>query len=286
MTLFPVSRYLDPHHKRHFEEQYLPKDAAAEIKQTAERKHQAPDEDQDGEQRAPGKKAKLKGRNKKRPIEKRPDAADKMCPGLLSEDGCNFGSACRFNHDKESFMKSKPEDIAAECYVFKTFGKCKYGITCRYSKHHTTDELNNVVNEDLYEKTKDAKTSYNILPKEQQRLLWKRKYDFNKANTTYKQVQAEHEKRVKEQEKARKMLEAQKKENSTATQGAVGMAMDIVDEADPVPNAAATNCTVDKVDTAIPPTEETCEKQANNGDYDVKFLPDSKKKVKCLVILI
>ncbi|XP_076472374.1 tRNA-dihydrouridine(47) synthase [NAD(P)(+)]-like [Babylonia areolata] len=130
----------------------------------------------------PSKKIKLKGRNKHRPNTFRTDDSKKMCPAILGERECQFGEKCKFCHDVAVYVKNKPEDIGEECHNFKTFGKCPYGFACRFSKHHITSDYKNITDQELFEKMASQPQVQNTLTKDLQHLLWKKKYDFSKAN--------------------------------------------------------------------------------------------------------
>jgi len=152
------------------------------IKDSSEDQNQA-----DGNE-SPQKKVKLKGRNKQRPVNKRIQAEDKLCPSVLHQRVCSFGEKCKFSHDIKQFMEKKPADIGPECHNFLTFGKCHYGLACRFGKMHISDESKNIVNTELFEKVCKDKITLNVLEKELQVKLWKKKYDFSKANDNVCQI--------------------------------------------------------------------------------------------------
>ena len=59
------------------------------------------------------------------------------------------------------YLASKQLDIGSECFLFKSFGRCRRGVTCRFAESHIVrDELNRVrnkVNHDLIKKVKPIK---------------------------------------------------------------------------------------------------------------------------------
>lgn len=142
------------------------------------------------------KKLRLKGRNKKRPFEKRPEASQKLCASIAQERECKFGDKCMFLHDLKAFFNSKPKDIGPTCYLFEKYGKCPYSLSCRFAQHHLSEDLTNLVNMEVYEKQKEAlnKRFLNNLDKDVQRLLWKKKYEFSKSQ---KFIDSEQKKDVK-----------------------------------------------------------------------------------------
>ncbi len=80
-------------------------------------------------------------------------------------------------HDLQSFMNAKPPDISENCYLFESYGKCPYGVACRYGAKHLTVDLKNIVNEDIYDSTR-AKSTFNVLSKVLQEQLRKRTFEF------------------------------------------------------------------------------------------------------------
>ncbi|KAI1902017.1 hypothetical protein AGOR_G00040380 [Albula goreensis] len=98
--------------------------------------------------------------------------------------GCFYGDKCKFLHNIAEYMKLKPADIGERCYLFDSFGKCHYGVTCRYAKAHTSDDLKNIVNEDLWKKHDQRVPVKNSLDKNLQRQLRKRQVSF-KASEEY-----------------------------------------------------------------------------------------------------
>lgn len=137
------------------------------------------DRDNDG---PPCKRIKLKGRNSQRPKGRRVDASDKLCPSYMQDKECSYGDRCKFSHNKSLFMANKSADIATVCYLFETYGKCPYGITCRFAKSHISDDLKNIISP-VFKDMKDRESFVrNVLKKDLQVSLWKRRYDFSKSD--------------------------------------------------------------------------------------------------------
>lgn len=107
---------------------------------------------------------------------------EKLCPAILQSRECSFGDKCKFNHDKEKFMASKPVDIGEHCYLFETYGRCPYGIACRFGKSHISTDLQNVVRSDTENSLVREHTVSNVLKKDLQVSLWKRTYDFSRSD--------------------------------------------------------------------------------------------------------
>jgi tRNA-dihydrouridine synthase 3 len=107
-----------------------------------------------------------------------------LCPTILNEKECRFGDKCKFCHDVSAFVKDKPEDIGPVCHNFVTFGRCPYGIACRYGKDHISEDLKNITNQELFDRVASQPSQFhNTINKDVQSLLWKKKYDFSKADT-------------------------------------------------------------------------------------------------------
>lgn len=164
----------------------------------------------------PGRK-KRRGQNKNRPVPIKFSRDDRLCPDVLnaangtseaaaaasvvevqdgggesgegdrggrvetakSGDPCRFGDRCKFRHDVSSYLQSKPPDIGDECHVFKTLGRCAWGLMCRFGDSH----IDRVNGRNLSkEGPPSALTESNHLTKQ---LLWdlrKNSYSFKTAD--------------------------------------------------------------------------------------------------------
>ncbi|XP_067862748.1 tRNA-dihydrouridine(47) synthase [NAD(P)(+)]-like [Heptranchias perlo] len=144
----------------------------------------------EGEHKQSNKKAR--GQNKNRPHMK-PNQYDhdpKLCTSVCQEPPkkCYFGDKCRFLHDVSKYLASKPADLGDRCYLFDTYGRCQYGITCRYAKSHIGPDNKNLVNEDLMKTWEKKVIVQNSLNKELQQVLRKKKFCFNKSEQYLKQL--------------------------------------------------------------------------------------------------
>ena len=162
----------------------------------------------------PAKKIKLKGRNKNRPKGKRVDASEKLCPAIVHEHACSYGDKCKFNHDKAAFMANKPADIADHCYLFDTYGKCDFGITCRFARCHLSENFDNLQKENFTSDKPRAETIKNVLKKDLQVSLWKKKYDFSRSNSVLDEICPEANKYLKAKDKSAEMKRNQTKVES------------------------------------------------------------------------
>ncbi|KAK6622183.1 hypothetical protein RUM44_001990 [Polyplax serrata] len=89
---------------------------------------------------------------------------------------------CRYLHDVNKFLQSKPPDIGNECHVFQTRGHCPRGISCRFGSQHITENGRNLVDESIkvqYEK--NVPKTLTFYTKELENDLRKRSYDFKKS---------------------------------------------------------------------------------------------------------
>lgn len=153
-------------------------------------------EGKDSTAEPPTKKQKVTGTNKHRPKLIKAPRSSKLCKSVwclrVGEDEANKCSneKCAFSHDVDAYLESKPEDHDGECHNFRTFGMCHYGLTCRYGRDHIEGKRNKV-NEELWSKHENSPKVLNVLKKEVQFDLRKRKFDFGKALKIHKMVQSE-----------------------------------------------------------------------------------------------
>ncbi|XP_061186084.1 tRNA-dihydrouridine(47) synthase [NAD(P)(+)]-like [Saccostrea echinata] len=174
------AEYVLVNHKPELVTEYISQETKDQLEQGQKRKVEE-------NEKQPSKKMKVKGRNKQRPVT-HIKPKDKLCPTISQERECNFGDKCKFSHDIKAFMEAKPKDIGPDCYLFELYGKCPYGIACRYGSKHISEDYKNIINEELYEKKSKVKTVLNTLSKDLQVTLWKKRYNFEKANEIVQQV--------------------------------------------------------------------------------------------------
>ncbi|XP_053440103.1 tRNA-dihydrouridine(47) synthase [NAD(P)(+)]-like isoform X2 [Nycticebus coucang] len=143
-----------------------------------------------GEQLPAHKRAR--GQNKSRPHMK-PTHYDKnrLCPSLIqgSVAKCFFGDRCRFLHDVGCYLETKPADLGPRCVLFETFGRCPYGVTCRFAMAHMGPEGQNLVQEDLVVRWAHlSPVVCNGLDRTLQQQLRKREIRFERAEQTLRQL--------------------------------------------------------------------------------------------------
>lgn len=127
---------------------------------------------------------KERGQNKHRPRTK-VSVCNQLCPSLYlykgDESFCRFGDKCRYMHSITDYLASKLPNISDECYMFENYGYCPYGLACRFNSKHISSDYHNLTNELLYNAGR-AKSERNLLGKELQERLRKRKEEFPRSD--------------------------------------------------------------------------------------------------------
>uniref|UniRef100_Q6PEH0 tRNA-dihydrouridine(47) synthase [NAD(P)(+)] n=1 Tax=Danio rerio TaxID=7955 RepID=Q6PEH0_DANRE len=180
------------------------------------------------------KKIKMRGQNKSRPHVKPHTYEDKrLCTSIIQERDsvCPYGEKCRFLHDVSEYLSTKAADLGDQCHLFNTLGKCPYGLTCRYAKAHTSADLKNMVNTELYRASAGRENTTNLLDKELQKRLRKKQQRFPGADAFLKSIsraprpehnsreqRGKHEDQRQKHEEQREQTDEQSKNTEDQTQ--------------------------------------------------------------------
>jgi tRNA-dihydrouridine synthase 3 len=118
--------------------------------------------------------------NKKRNRDALKKTEIRYCHAFIGTGSCDNGLNCRFSHDLISLMKAKPENLGSVCYKYDKYGFCNEGVTCRFGSMH----IDNTTGINLSRPVEQGGViqrpiDFNILNKDLQHLLWKKKYDYN-----------------------------------------------------------------------------------------------------------
>lgn len=126
---------------------------------------------------------KLRGQNRSRPHSTTQPASSKLCFKFLSGDGCPHGDTCRYGHDIQAFLESKPPDLGDRCPLMEAYGQCRYGVVCRFAGAHNVQKNGEVA---LRQEGQGAEQ--NTLSRDLQMELRKRRFDFTNAEKVIKDI--------------------------------------------------------------------------------------------------
>jgi tRNA-dihydrouridine synthase 3 len=59
-----------------------------------------------------------------------------LCAAVVAGQPCRFGERCRFSHDLDGFIRSRPADLGTVCVNIVRHGRCPFGIRCRFASGH------------------------------------------------------------------------------------------------------------------------------------------------------
>eukprot|EP00262_Sarcandra_glabra_P004678 TRINITY_DN15874_c0_g1_i2.p1 TRINITY_DN15874_c0_g1~~TRINITY_DN15874_c0_g1_i2.p1 ORF type:complete len:706 (+),score=123.64 TRINITY_DN15874_c0_g1_i2:60-2177(+) len=108
-----------------------------------------------------------------------------ICPAIAksgSVDSCQYLNKCRFSHDLEAFQAQKPADLPGNCPFLSVEEPCPYGLACRFFGTHKDSAPSG--SSDVQKKSSEV----NGLNKDVQKLLWKNRMNFHRADSQLKLI--------------------------------------------------------------------------------------------------
>ncbi|KAK9049326.1 hypothetical protein SSX86_031706 [Deinandra increscens subsp. villosa] len=155
---------------------------------------------------APVSKEKKSKRQIKRERNQEKQSTRNLCPMVAKTgrvEACSYNDNCRLSHDIEAFKAQKPADLEGNCPFDSDESPCPYGLACRYLGTHRTDIATGIPNVHKH-------SEVNGLKKDVQKLLWKNKMKFPKADAKLKALGLT----IQGPAKSKKTLEGDNKEES------------------------------------------------------------------------
>jgi len=55
---------------------------------------------------------------------------------MIAKGSCKFLETCKYDHDMEGFLATKPADIGDKCFSYDKYGICRFGLGCRFGASH------------------------------------------------------------------------------------------------------------------------------------------------------
>ncbi|XP_059828243.1 tRNA-dihydrouridine(47) synthase [NAD(P)(+)]-like isoform X1 [Hypanus sabinus] len=176
-------------------------------------------------------KRKARGQNKNRPHMKpnQYEHDQKLCSSVFREPPgeCYYGEKCRFLHDVSKYLAQKPADLGDHCYLYDTYGRCQYGISCRYAQSHIGPDNNNLINEDLMKTWETKVMVKNTLSKELQHILRKKKFPFPKSEQYLKRLSVKQKSCKQDSLEENESGKHHSEEKPDSTKVITGMAVEI-----------------------------------------------------------
>ncbi|XP_072179849.1 tRNA-dihydrouridine(47) synthase [NAD(P)(+)]-like [Diadema setosum] len=128
----------------------------------------------------PTKKQRVRGQNKHRPRDKHTLPSERPCLDVLRGGSCQYGDQCKYSHDIKKLMDNKLPDVGPRCFIFDQFGACPFGLLCRFGSSHIDAEFKSIIDDEKVKQTGGKQIVLNVLSRNLQIQLRKKKYDFKK----------------------------------------------------------------------------------------------------------
>ncbi|KAJ2504832.1 tRNA-dihydrouridine(47) synthase [NAD(P)(+)]-like protein [Coemansia sp. RSA 2052] len=106
----------------------------------------------------------------------RADQGIRLCARIALGETCPIGDKCTYSHDTAAYLAEKEPDLGATCVNFDVYGRCSYGLRCRFAGAHTR-ELATVVDEEKVKRVSQV-YAYNEVGKDMQIRLRKKQIQF------------------------------------------------------------------------------------------------------------
>jgi tRNA-dihydrouridine synthase 3 len=145
--------------------------------QLGKRKHEGEQKGKSGDDRG-NKQVQLKNRHQN----SHPDKQDRLCTFTVKGTPCPFTKDCTYSHDIMGYLQRKEPDLGPVCHIYETFGYCQSGLMCRYGSCHIDKETGMNLSRPAELGGVIERTSINVLAKDVQALLRKKKYNKGPAN--------------------------------------------------------------------------------------------------------
>ena len=140
-------------------------------------------DDRDGPSNSSAKKSR-KGQNKKRPRDSKlpSDPISSLCMSMVRTGTCPY-TDCRFSHDVASALKCRPVDLGDTCVIYEEFGRCPFGLKCRWGGSHIDKGTGANLSDPEKERTheRQSETVLNATETKTMQLLRRNKYPFSTA---------------------------------------------------------------------------------------------------------
>ncbi|XP_068189769.1 tRNA-dihydrouridine(47) synthase [NAD(P)(+)]-like [Antennarius striatus] len=121
---------------------------------------------------------------------------ERLCLSVVQDNRvCSYGDKCHFHHNIADYLATKPADIGESCYLYDTFGKCTYGLSCRFAKAHTTPDFKTMENAELMKAYEGRIVVKNSLSKDLQIRLRKHSVSFKMSAEYLKTLSDKGDKR-------------------------------------------------------------------------------------------